>query len=66
MEFVILLEMQSKYSKSEVKINLKTNSDKIKIIITDNGPGFPNDILDIIGEPYISSKSAVLKVKNQV
>ena len=27
------------------------------MIINDDGPGFPEDIIDIIGEPYIKSKS---------
>ena len=29
----------------------------IKIKINDDGPGFPDDIKEIIGEPYIKSKS---------
>ena len=53
-----------KYSKSEVKINLSINSDKIEITIIDNGPGFPEDVFNIIGQPYISSKSAVLSEKS--
>ncbi len=53
-----------KYAESEVKINLSTNYDKTKIAIIDNGPGFPEDILEVIGQPYISSKSEVLKKKS--
>ncbi len=53
-----------KYSKSEVKINLSINSDKVEIAIIDNGPGFPEDVFDIIGQPYISSKSAFLREKS--
>ena len=53
-----------KYAESEVKINLSTNYDKTKITIIDNGPGFPEDILEVIGQPYISSKSEVLKKKS--
>ena len=29
----------------------------IKLSINDDGPGFPNDIKSILGEPYIKSKS---------
>ena len=29
----------------------------IELIINDDGPGFPEDIISIIGEPYIKSKS---------
>ncbi len=46
-----------KFSKSEIKIDLISNKNKIQIIITDDGPGFPDDIIEIIGEPYIKSKS---------
>ena len=46
-----------KFSKSEIKIDLISNKNKIQIIITDDGPGFPEDIIEVIGEPYIQSKS---------
>ncbi len=52
-----------KYSKSKVNVDLKTYNDEIKIEISDDGPGFPADILNIIGEPYISTKSKKLKFK---
>ena len=29
----------------------------MSIFITDDGPGFPDDVKDILGEPYIKSKS---------
>ncbi len=52
-----------KFSKKNVFINLINNKDEIKIRITDDGPGFPNDVFKIIGEPYIASK--VKKFKNK-
>ena len=52
-----------KFSKKNVFINLTTNKDEIKIKITDDGPGFPNDVFQIIGEPYIASK--IKKFKNK-
>ena len=30
----------------------------IEILIKDDGPGFPDDIIEILGEPYIKSKSS--------
>ena len=33
---------------------------EIKIIINDDGPGFPKDIIAKLGEPYIKSKSKEL------
>ena len=46
-----------KFSKSKVLIYLKSNAKTISIIINDNGPGFPDDIKSVLGEPYIKSKS---------
>ena len=52
-----------KYSNSKVNIDLEAYNDEIKIKISDDGPGFPADIVNIIGEPYISTKSKKLKLK---
>ena len=53
-----------KFSKNNVFINLISNKDEIKIKITDDGPGFPNDVFNIIGEPYIASKTKKFKNKS--
>ena len=52
-----------KYSKSKVNVNLDTNSNYVKISIIDDGPGFPEDVFKIIGQPYISTKSKDLSSK---
>jgi two-component system sensor histidine kinase RegB len=49
-----------KFSKSKVKINLKSDQKLIEIKINDDGPGRPEDIIKKIGEPYIKSKSKEL------
>jgi two-component system sensor histidine kinase RegB len=49
-----------KFSKSKVKINLKSDQKLIEIKINDDGPGIPEDIIKKIGEPYIKSKSKEL------
>ncbi len=46
-----------KFSKSKVDIILKSDQKNIEIIINDDGPGFPEDVKTILGEPYIKSKS---------
>ena len=53
-----------KFSKSEVSINLETNRDDFSVLISDDGPGFPQDIYNLIGEPYIASKSNKLRSKS--
>ena len=52
-----------KFSKNKVSINLINEKDEIKIKIVDDGPGFPNDVFKIIGEPYITSKLKKFKTK---
>jgi two-component system sensor histidine kinase RegB len=42
------------YSKSEIKIFLSINRNQFTIKIQDDGDGFSRDILDKLGEPYIS------------
>ena len=42
------------YSKSIIEITLKTQNEEIIIIIKDDGYGFSKDVLDKLGEPYIS------------
>ena len=46
-----------KFSKSTVEIILKSDSKQIMIEINDDGPGFPDDIKEILGEPYVKSRS---------
>ena len=53
-----------KFSKSKVEIILETDPKIIKLSILDDGPGFPEDILKIIGEPYITTKYKDLNEKS--
>ena len=46
-----------KFAKSTVEIKIKSNSKNLEVSINDDGPGFPEDIKEILGEPYIKSKS---------
>jgi len=45
----------NKFSKKNIFITIKSDSEKSEIIIEDDGPGFPKNILNKIGEPYIKS-----------
>ena len=49
-----------KFSKSRVNIFLISNEEEIKITVNDDGPGFPKDIIEKLGEPYIKSRSLEL------
>ncbi len=45
----------NKYSKNKIEVFLTSNNKDTEIIIRDDGPGFPKDLIekDKLGEPYI-------------
>ena len=45
-----------KFSNNKIQVEIASNIERINIIIHDDGPGFPEDIVNVIGEPYIRSK----------
>ena len=45
------------YSKDLVTVKLNYTKINLKIIITDDGTGFSKDIIDKLGEPYISKNN---------
>ena len=53
-----------KFSKSKVKINLKSDQKIVEVKINDDGPGIPEDVIQRIGEPYIKSKSKELSANS--
>jgi two-component system sensor histidine kinase RegB len=44
------------FSTSVVLINVSWNEKSIKIMVSDDGKGYPPDLLDRIGDPYISKR----------
>jgi len=52
-----------KYSKSIVEIDLKSNETITQVRISDDGPGFQDDIINLLGEPYIRSKNNIISSK---
>ena len=53
-----------KFSDSKVEVELVSNNDAASINIHDDGPGFPDDIMEVLGEPYIKSKSQKISGKS--
>tara|TARA_B100001093_G_scaffold440402_1_gene440904 strand:- start:1869 stop:3149 length:1281 start_codon:yes stop_codon:yes gene_type:complete len=53
----------NKFSKENIYINLKSNSNITEIIIEDDGNGYSRDILSKIGEPYLRSNKPIEKSK---
>ena len=49
-----------KFSKSKVNIFLTSDNKEIRVTVNDDGPGFPKDIIEKLGEPYIKTRSLEL------
>jgi two-component system sensor histidine kinase RegB len=45
----------NKFAKKNIFITLKSDSEFTEITVEDDGPGYPNDILSKIGEPYLKT-----------
>jgi two-component system sensor histidine kinase RegB len=48
-----------KFADKEICIKLISNEQTLVLIINDDGPGFAEDIIKFIGEPYLKSKSKI-------
>ncbi len=53
-----------KYSNSFVNIALESNHKITEVKVCDDGPGFSEDILNVLGEPYIRSKNKIISAKS--
>ena len=54
----------NKFSKNKVFINIKSDSIFTEILIEDDGEGYPKNVLNKIGEPYIKSLKSSVKSKS--
>ena len=46
-----------KFADKEVRIKLISDEQNLVLVISDDGPGFAEDIIKLIGEPYLKSRS---------
>lgn len=53
-----LIENAADFAKSQVDITAEWNSNELVVTITDDGPGFPAELMDSIGEPYVTTRPA--------
>ena len=50
-----------KFANNNIIISIVSDSINLYIFVDDDGPGFPEDIIKALGEPYIKSKSKLSK-----
>lgn len=56
-----LVENAVDFARSKVVVRWHWDPDTVGLTIIDDGPGFPPDIIDRIGEPYVSTRHGVEK-----
>jgi two-component system sensor histidine kinase RegB len=56
-----LLQNAIEFAREEVKVTIAWNAAEISITISDDGKGFPRELLDRLGDPYLSSGADLKK-----
>jgi len=51
------LDNASEFASTRVEIEIEWDEQEIRLTVMDDGPGFPAGIVDLLGEPYISTRS---------
>lgn len=52
-----LIQNAEQFARRQVKVAAGWDSDRVRVTIRDDGPGFSPSVLAVIGEPYISTRS---------
>ena len=60
-----ILENAVDFARSTVEVNAWWNNDTVEIVISDDGPGIPPDLLKRIGEPYLSRRRNVTDAQSE-
>lgn len=51
-----LVENAVDFARERVEIAVSWSADSVWIMISDDGPGFPSEIMDRLGDPYVTSR----------
>ena len=54
------------FAQSEVRISAEWTADSVKMTIADDGPGFSPDVIDQLGEPYVTTRGHRLAPQRNV
>jgi two-component system sensor histidine kinase RegB len=60
-----ILENAVDFARTTVEVNAWWNNDTVEIVISDDGPGIPPDLLNRIGEPYLSRRRTADAAQNE-
>jgi two-component system, sensor histidine kinase RegB len=53
-----LIENAVEFAQSRVDITARWDDDTVTLVITDDGPGFKPDVMDSLGDPYVTTRPA--------
>ncbi len=53
-----IVENAVDYAKSRVEVGVTWDGSSVAVRIADDGPGFPLDLMDALGDPYVTTRSA--------
>jgi two-component system, sensor histidine kinase RegB len=53
-----LIENAVEFAKARVDVTARWDDDTITLIIQDDGPGFKPDVMDALGDPYVTTRPA--------
>ncbi len=60
-----LVENAIDFAKSEIAVHYEWGADTVTIRIEDDGPGFAPDVLNRIGEPYVTTRGNMRRAKSE-
>lgn len=53
-----IIENAVEFAAERVEIRAAWTADSVSIVIADDGPGFPPDLMDTLGEPYVTKRGS--------
>jgi two-component system, sensor histidine kinase RegB len=52
-----LIDNAIQFAEHEVRMVLSLDPERVEVRIEDDGPGFPAEVLELVGEPYLSTRN---------
>lgn len=59
-----IIENATDFAASKVEVHAKWDASEVVVTISDDGPGFPPEIMDNVGEPYVTTRSMLAQTEN--
>ena len=59
-----IIENAVEFAESRVNISARWDGQTVSLKISDDGPGFPPDVMDALGEPYVTTRPALPNRQN--